>query len=74
VFVASDGTSTFKGEKRIFTRELIPMLFDFKNYGGCFVKRALNWHFKKNTEGTLRHRGVMHDDDLAMGVIYCGQD
>lgn len=74
VFIASDGVGTFKGENRIMTRELIPMLFDFKNYSGPFVKRALNWHFKKNTEGALKHRGLMHDDDLAMGVIYCGKD
>jgi hypothetical protein len=83
VFASSDGiqsfkqtvqTETSKHSKLVPLREVVSLLFDFKRYNGNFLRTQMQWQFNKNLEGTIKNKGWMHEDDLGLGVIYCGKD
>jgi hypothetical protein len=72
--ILSDGIESFfkpeKGNnpKNVSIEEIIPILLDFKTFGGEFVYRNLNWILND-----LYKKGWYHTDDFSCGVIYFGE-
>jgi len=76
--IASDGLNSFfhtqqaTNGKRLEPLSLLDVLgefWSFKNSHGAFVERRMK-RFKKDTQA----KGWQHADDLAIGVIYVGED
>ena len=69
--VASDGLNSFysKGVGPVSLPDVLKEFWSFKNSHGAFVERRLK-RFRKDT----KPKGWQHTDDLAIGVIYFGED
>jgi hypothetical protein len=78
-FIISDGAQSFRHDskmlprKEIDVREVIALLCDFKNFRGDFTRRHCEWIFKKNLPDTFKKNGWINDDDVSLGVLYCGE-
>jgi hypothetical protein len=82
VFHCSDGpqafsqyrsTGTSKSKEKIHVLDVLRVLADIRGGAAGFLRRQRHWAFKQDRPGTFKKKGWFGEDDVSMGVVYCGK-
>ena len=73
-FIRYEMTDTSKVKENVHVLDVIRVLMDIRGGAAAgFLRRQRHWAFKQDRPGTLKNRGWFGEDDVAVGVIYCGK-